>query len=61
MRNKGQFFGALVFAAMMSTALSANTDAMGGPARSACIFIEGLVLRGMPAFVGELLMGLAGC
>lgn len=60
MRNKLQLFTAFGLAAMMSTALSADTGAMGGAAKGTCIFIEGLGMR-IPVFVMELLAALFNC
>ena len=47
MRNKRQFAGAFVLAAMVAVALpvSADTGAPGGPNRSTCAFLQGILYK----------------
>jgi hypothetical protein len=67
MRNR--FFGAFVIAAVMSFALlgnarlaSADTGSMGGPNRSTCGFLQGILMKvGAPESVGQLLLNLFDC
>jgi hypothetical protein len=61
MRINKQIFAAVVMAAVMSTGLSADIGKMGGNATGTCIFIEGLMMKAMPVWVGELLLLKFGC
>ena len=56
MRNKRQFVGAFVIAAVLGAAMPLSAD-MGGSSEgsSACAFIYGLVQRGVPQFVGDMM------
>jgi hypothetical protein len=50
MRNKRQLVGGFVLAAMMSVAMPLSAahngdSAIGGPKRSACAFLEGILMK----------------
>jgi hypothetical protein len=67
MRNR--FFGAFVIAAVMSVALlgnariaSADQGGPGGPSRSTCAFLQGLLYKvGAPEVVGVIFERVFGC
>lgn len=61
MRSSRKIFAAMALALVMSAGLSADQGQMGGPSRGTCLFIEGLMMKGMPVWVGGMLLEMAGC
>ena len=67
MRNR--FFGAFVMAAILSMALlgnarlaSADIGGPGGPSRSTCGFLQGILFKvGAPDVVGAIFNSIFGC
>jgi hypothetical protein len=62
MRNSRRFVGGLVLALMMSTALSADAGAAGGPSRDTCTFLQGISMKvGNPQIVSAVFQAVFGC
>ena len=64
MRNKRQFVGAFVVAAMMSVALplSADEGGPGGPNASTCAFLNGILMKtNAPEAVGKIFEKIFSC
>jgi hypothetical protein len=68
MRNYRQFTGAFVIAAVLACVLamprvaSADTGGPGGPSRSTCGFLQGILYKvGSPEVVGAIFESVFGC
>ena len=54
MRNKRQFVGAFVIAAVLGAAMPLSAD-MGGKNSSACAAVIGMAMKALPDFAADLL------
>jgi hypothetical protein len=54
MRNKRQFVGAFVIAAVLGAAMPLSAD-MGGAKSSTCGVVFGMAMKALPDFVADLL------